>query len=322
MSSKFTKCGGIIGFLFSLKKIINKVLPDRIVIAWDGFNAGKLRYNIYKPYKISRGKDFENENRAIYTEGTGSPEDMERFEVYRQKLALQNILEEMFIRQVEVDYIEADDIIAQYVIKSESEDDDEHIYIFSKDKDYLQLMSEKVSIITNDNLFVFNRQQYEEKYGHTLENELLMKSFEGDKGDDIGGVLGITRDTLMKYFPAIKTEKYTYARLREEAYEAKKDKKIGKRKIYDKVIQAEYVLYRNAKLMNLKKPFLSNEAIKQVNVVKNGILDDSREITSAIGLFREEGLMNYVGEEYSQDFFSTFYMVMLKEKEYAQKMKL
>lgn len=322
MSSKFTKCGGIIGFLFSLKKIINKVLPDRIVIAWDGFNAGKLRYNIYKPYKISRGKNFENENRAIYTEGTGSPEDMERFEVYRQKIALQNILEEMFIRQVEVDYIEADDIIAQYVIKSESEADDEHIYIFSKDKDYLQLMSEKVSIITNDNLFVFNRQQYEEKYGHTLDNELLMKSFEGDKGDDIAGVLGITRDTLMKYFPSIKTEKYTYARLREEAYEAKKDKKIGKRKIYDKVIQAEHVLYRNAKLMNLKKPFLSNEAVKQVNVVKNGILDDSREITSAISLFREEGLMNYVGEEYSQDFFSTFYMVMLKEKEYAQKMKL
>lgn len=315
-----TKCGGIIGFLFSLKKVINKVLPDRIVIAWDGFNAGKLRYNVYKPYKISRGKDFENENRAIITEGTGSPEDMERFEIYRQKIALQNILEEMFIRQVEVDYIEADDIIAQYVLKSE--DDDEEIFIFSKDKDYLQLMSDKVHIIVSENLYTFNRQQYEEKYGHTLENELLMKCFDGDKGDDIGGVDGITRNTLMKYFPAIKTEKYTYARLRDEAYEAKKDKKTGKRKIYDKIIQAEHVLYRNAKLMNLKKPFLSNDAIKQVNIVKNGILDDSREITSAISLFRKEGLMGYVGEEYSQDFFSTFYMVMLKEKEYAQKMKL
>lgn len=313
-------CGGTVGFLFSLKAVINKILPDRVVIAWDGFHAGKFRYEIYKPYKISRGSNFENEDRAIMTGGSGSPKDMEFYEMTKQKIILKNILDELFIRQMEVDYVEADDLIAQYILRSES--DDEEIFIYSRDGDYLQMISDKVSVITPDCVWIFNREQYEKKFGHSLENELLMKCFEGDDSDDISGVQGITRETLMKYFPSIKTDKYTYKRLVEECYEAKKDKKIGKRKIYDKIIQAEEILYRNARLMNLNKPFVNKEAIELVDTVKHAVLDDSRDITSAMGLFREEGLMFHVGEEYAQSFFSPFYMIMTKEKEYAKKMKI
>lgn len=313
-------CGGVVGFMFSLKKIINKILPDRVVIAWDGFHAGKLRYDIYPPYKANRNKDWENEDRAIASDGTGSPEDMEKLEFLKQKILTQNIMDEMFVRQVEVDYVEADDIIAQYVLKSE--EDEEIIYIFSRDKDYLQLISDKVFIITSDSLWTMNKEEYEKKYGHTIENELLFKCFEGDKGDYIAGIKGITRDTLITYFPNIAKEKYLYSRLVEECYEAKKDKKTGKRKVYDKIIQAEHDLYRNAKLMNLKKPFLNPEAKKMVDVVKHGTLDDTREIMSAISLFKSAGLMTYIGEEFSQDFFSPFYMLMSKEKEYSNKMKM
>ncbi len=319
-SSNGNLCGGVTGFMLSLKTIINKVLPDRVVIAWDGFHSGKLRYDIYPQYKKSRGKNWDSEDRAIANEGTGSPEDMEKFEFMKQKILTQNILDEMFIRQIEVDYVEADDLIAQYVLRSE--EDDEMIYIFSRDKDYLQLISDKVYIITSDSAWVFNRQEYESKYGHTLENELLFKCFEGDDGDDIGGVNGITRNTLIKYFPNIAKEKYLYSQLVEECYEAKKDKKTGKRKVYDKIIEAEHDLYRNAKLMNLKKPFLNSEAIKLVEIVKHGTLDETREIMSAISLFKKEGLMMYVGEEFSNEFFSPFYMLMSKEKEFSNKMKI
>lgn len=319
-SSTGNLCGGVVGFMFSLKSTINKILPDRVVIAWDGFHAGKLRYDVYPPYKASRGKDWLNEDRAIATNGTGSPEDMEKFEFIKQKILTQNIMDELFVRQIEVDYVEADDIIAQYVLKSENDDD--QIYIYSRDKDYLQLISEKVSIITSDSLWIFNREEYEKKYGHTLDNELLFKSFEGDRGDGIAGVNGITRKTLINFFPNIAKEKYLYSRLVEECYEAKKDKKNGKRKIYDKIIEAEHDLKRNGRLMNLKKPFLNIEAVKLVDVVKYGTLDETRDITSAMSLFTKEGLMVYVGEEFSQDFFSPFYMLMSKEKEYSNKMKM
>lgn len=318
-SSTGVLCGGVVGFMFNLKNVINKILPDRVVIAWDGFHAGKLRYKIYPPYKISRGKNFENEDRAILNQGAGSSEDMERYELLKQKVLTKQIMDELFVRQMEADYIEADDLIAEYILKSE--DDDEIIYVYSKDKDYLQLISDKVFIITSDSLQIFNRESYEQKYGHTLENELLFKCFEGDDGDDIEGVNGITRNTLIKFFPNIVKEKYLYSRLVEECYEAKKDKKTGKRKVYDKIIQAEHVLYRNAKLMNLKKPFLNAEAKKEVEITKYGILDDTRDIESAMSIFSESGLMIYVGQEYATDFFSTFYMLMSKEKEHSKKMK-
>lgn len=313
-------CGGTVGFLFSLKAVINKILPDRVVVAWDGYHAGKFRYDIYKPYKISRGQNFASEDRAIMTGGAESPKAMEMYEMTRQKIILQNILDELFIRQMECDYVEADDLIAQYILRSEN--DDEQIYIYSRDGDFPQLVSDKVKVITPDCVWVFDKEQYEKKFGHIVENELLMKCFEGDDADDISGVIGVTREKLMEYFPAIKTEKYSYGRLVEECYEAKKDKKIGKRKIYDKIIGAEEILYRNAKLMNLKKPFLSYEAIGLVDTVKHAVLDDTREIKSAMDLFREEGLMYHVGEQYADSFFSAFYMIMTKEKEYAKKMKI
>ena len=160
------------------------------------------------------------------------------------------------------------------------------------------------------------------KYGHTIENELLFKCFEGDPGDDIAGVNGITRNTLIKFFPDVAKEKYTYKKLVEECYEAKKNKKFAKRKVYDKIIGASDELYRNAKLMNLKNPFLSEDAKRLVDVVKHGTLDETREITNAMSLFTKEGLMIYVGQEYAQDFFSPFYMLMSKEKEYSNRMKM
>jgi DNA polymerase-1 len=320
-SSTGNLCGGIMGFILSMKSVMNKILPDRVIVAWDGFNGGKLRYNIYPPYKANRNKNWDLEERMIFNEGiTMDEEERVKFEIFKQKILLSNILDELFVRQMETDFIEADDLIAQYVLKSE--DDDEQIYIYSKDGDYKQLISEKVFLINPDHFGVMDRKSYEEKFGHTLDNELLFKCFEGDDSDKIEGVNGITRNTLIKYFPNIAKNKYLYKQLIEECYEYKKDKKIGKRKVYDKIIESEHVLYRNAKLMNLKKPFLNSEARKLVDVVKHGTLDDSREILSAISLATKEGLMIHIGSQYIDVYFSPFYALMTKEKEYSNKMKM
>ena len=321
LSSNGHLCGAVMGFLLSLKSVMNKVLPDRVVIAWDGFNGGKLRQSVYPEYKSSRNKDWEAEKKMIMNEGnTMDPDEREKYEIFRQKIIIKNILDELFIRQMEVDFIEADDLIAQYILRSE--EDDEQIFIYSRDRDFLQLISEKVHIITPDNLVPLNKKTYEEKYGNIVENELLFKCFEGDHGDDIGGVHGITRETLIRYFPNISKEKYLYKQLIEECYEAKKDKKLGKRKIYDKIIQAEHILYRNAKLINLKKPFLNAEAKRIVEVVKHGTLENDRQIGEAISIINEEGIMVHIGAQYIDYFLSPFYSVMAKEKEFTSKMKI
>jgi hypothetical protein len=56
--------------------------------------------------------------------------------------------------------------------------------------------------------------------------------------------------------------------------------------------------------------------------VKYGILDDTREITSAVSYLMKEGLIDIIGLEYIDSYLAPFYMVMTKEKEYANKMKI
>jgi 5'-3' exonuclease len=284
---------------------------------WDGFHSGKLRYDIYPPYKANRNKDWEKTQKAIATDGLYNPQDLERVEMLKQKIQVQNYLDELYVRQVEVDLIEADDLIAQYILRSKS--DDEEIIVFSRDKDYLQLISDKVSVMTSDSAFFVNKEEYESKYGHIIDNELLFKCFEGDKSDKIEGVKGITRETLIKYFPNIKKEKYLYSRLVEESLEAQKKKKL---KIYDKVLESESILYRNARLMNLKKPFLNDEAISKVDAVKHGILGDDRSVEKAVSLFIRDGMISHLQNGSLEDFFSPFYRVMTKEIEYSKNMKI
>lgn len=309
-------CGGSFGFIDSLRSVTSKILPDRVVVMWDGFHSGKLRYEIYPPYKANRNKDWERTEKAIATDGLYNPQDLERVEFLKQKIQIQNYLDELYIRQLEVDFIEADDLIAQYVLKSEN--DDEEIIIFSGDKDYLQLISDKVSVLTPNSVFTLNKKEYESKYGHTIDNELLFKCFEGDPSDKIEGVKGINREILIKYFPNIAKEKYLYSQLVEESLENKKKKKL---KIYDKIIEAESILYRNARLMNLRKPFLNDEARSKVDAIRYGTLGEDRSIEKAVSLFIKDGMIGHLENGSLEDFFSPFYRIMTKEVEYSKEMK-
>ena len=131
-------CGGSFGFIDSIRSVISKVLPDRVIVMWDGFNAGKLRYEIYKPYKANRKKDWDAEYHAISTDGINSPEDREKVEMILQKQVINEFLEKFYIRFLEVKNIEADDLIAYYILNSQIEN--EEIIIYSRDKDFLQLI--------------------------------------------------------------------------------------------------------------------------------------------------------------------------------------
>lgn len=307
-------CGATFGFLDSTRSIINKIIPDRVIVAWDGFNSGKLRYNVYKPYKANREKNWESEARVIATEGSGSYKDKEDFEILRQKIEVQTYLDELYVRQLEEDYIEADDLIAYYIIGNKNPN--EHIYIYSRDGDFNQLVSENVSIINPDSLDIITIKNFKQKFGYIVENALLFKCFVGDDADDVPGIKGIGINTLLKYFPDMANEKYTYKRLVDECYENKKKKKL---KTFDKIIQAEDELYRNAMLMNLKKPFLNQKAIESVDSVRSLEMDIDRSIETAMDMFIKDGFSNFVGNNYISTFFGPFYSLKAKELEFLQK---
>ena len=315
-------CGGTYGFLDSTKAVMNKIIPDRVVVAWDGFHAGKMRYNIFKGYKAKREKDWESETRIIATEGLGNSEDADKFQMLIQKMDVQTYLEELFVRQMEVDYVEADDLIAYYIM--ESKNPDEHIYIFSRDQDFYQLISEKVSIISPDSFEIITIHNFKEKMGFCVENALLVKCIEGDDADEITGIGGVKRATLLEHFPAMADEKYTYRRLIDEAcviQDARISGKPKKKRLskLDTIIESETIVYRNATLMNLKKPFLNQEAIDIVKAVVTQPLDCDRSIESALEMFMKDGFNRFVGDNNISYFFGPFYNLKAKEKEYEIK---
>lgn len=310
-SAKGELCGGSFGFLESLKNVINRVLPDRIVVMWDGMDSGILRYDIYKPYKAKRKEYCRNEEHALQTNGQDSEKDKERFELIRQKLVINEFLNEFHIRHLEVREIEGDDLIAYYILASRIQD--EEIIIYSRDQDYLQLVSKKVSILNPDNLELVTIENFKKIFGYTHENALLFKCFEGDNSDEIGGVNGVTTEKLLEYFPRMADEKYMYDRLVEECYDKKREKKI---KFFDKIIEARRILYRNATLMNLKHPFVNEETKKEMVKIIYGKFDDERTINNAMTLFFRYGFNKFVGNEYLDLFFTPFYRIMNKEKEF------
>lgn len=314
MSANFKLCGGTYGFLDSLRAAMNRVMPDRVVVGWDGFLAGKLRYNIYKPYKANRNKNWESEKTILKVSDIVNYEDKEKFEILSQKIDTQAYLEELFIRQIEEDYVEADDLIASYILNNK--DPDVHFYIYCRDRDFNQLISENVSIINPDYVDIITINNFREKKGYIVENELLFKCFEGDKSDGIPGINGISKNTLIKLFPSIIDEKYTYKRMVEECYELKKKKKL---KTYDKIIDSELELYRNAKLMNLKAPFMNQSAVDAVKEIRDMPLNLDLSIEQAMNMFAKDGFNQFIGDSNLSFFFGPFYSLMAKEKEFSLK---
>jgi len=316
MESNGYLCGGSFGFIESIKSVISKILPDRVIVMWDGFNAGKMRYEIYKPYKANRKKDWDAEYNAIFTDGLESENDRVRYEIILQKEVVKEFLEILCVRNLEIKYIEADDLIAYYILNSQIPD--EEIIIYSRDKDYLQLVSEKVSILNPDNFELITIKNFKDIFGYVVENALLFKCFDGDTSDKIGGVNGVTSETLLKEFPRMAEEKYMFNRLVEECYNKKRDKKL---KFYDKIIESRNIVYRNASLMNLKKPFVNDEVKIEMEKIMYQPLEINFTIKAALDLFISKGFLKFVKNDCLDLFFAPFFRIVNKEKEYSVNFK-
>lgn len=312
-------CGGSFGFLESLRKVVNNILPDRTIVMWDGSAGGKLRHDIYPNYKSNRNKSFDEESYHLTPEQI-SEEDRKKYSILQQKIKIKNYLEELFVRQVECDCIEADDLIGKYVLDKSS---DEEIIIFSADHDYYQLISETVSVLRPSDDVLITKKNFQKIFGFIQENILTLRCFEGDTSDCISGVDGIAFKTLVKHFPKFVEEEYTIDRFIEEAVDLYSNSK-KKTKSLEKIIGCRKIFERNKKLMNLKAPFVNEQAINEVNDIRECIIVGhesfvDRSITNAMQMFIKDGYNTLVWNGDIELFFRPFYRLVSKEKEYAKK---
>lgn len=317
-SNKGEQCNGVVGFLESLGSIANKIMPDRIVVVWDGDMSGKLKHDIYPLYKAGH-KEWDEE---YYFKTAEKIDDELKSKVScsNQKRKIKNLIENLFIRQSEVEYIEGDDLIALYCLKKQ---EDEHVIIYSRDKDYYQLISETVSVLRPADGIILTPKNFKGLFGFTHLNCLMLKCFEGDDSDGVPGVPGLALKTILKYFPKFKDEEYTIERFIEEAIEIYSSGK-KKLKTIETVMGSRKIVERNKKLMDLKNPIVNQEAIEEIEMIKDCVLAKEggyvdRSMKDAMHDVIAEG---YVRHMYNQDinkFFLPFHRIAAKEKEYTQK---
>ena len=267
--------GGLTGFLRSLGYIIKLVRPTRVIIAFDGQGSSTNKRYIYPDYKANRGL-----NRVTNWDSFESQKD-ESEAITSQIVRLIYYLKTLPVDLISIDKIEADDVIGYITGKLDGE-----ITIMSSDKDYLQLVSDKITVYSPTKKKFYDRDLVLNEFGVTPKNFLTQKILLGDSGDNVPGVKGLGSKTMLKSFPELGTEE-------EISLDDILSKCEGKKKIFESIKNYEFQLRINKRLMDLKDPNIPEEAIEEINSV---LLEAKKVFNSQdfLDLYREDELGNSI----------------------------
>ena len=164
-----TNTGAIFGFMNMFIKAIEDNSPNYVAVAFD-FSKHTFRTKLFDEYKGTR-KETPPELRSQFP-------------------LLKNLLKKMNVKVFEQEGVEADDIIGTISKKTNLE-----TYILSGDKDLLQLINDKTSVlltrkgITDTQKFTPETLKREM---NLLPSQIIdLKSLKGDASDNIPGVKGV-----------------------------------------------------------------------------------------------------------------------------------
>jgi len=267
--------GGLTGFLRSLGYTIKLVRPTRVIIVFDGQGGSTNKRYIYPQYKANRGLT------RVTNWDTFESQQEESESITNQIVRLIEYLKQLPIDLISIDKIEADDVIGHIVGKLNGE-----VTIVSSDKDYLQLVTDKVSIYSPIKKKFYDRELVLKEFGVTPKNFLTQKILLGDQGDNVPGVKGVGSKTMLKNFPELGTEQ-------EVSIDDILSKCTGKKKIFEDIKNYEHQLRINKRLMDLKDPNIPDEAIEEI---KSMLLDPYKAFNSQefINLYHDDELGNTI----------------------------
>jgi len=225
-SSDGEHVGGISGFLMSVGSAIKSINPTRVVIVFDGKNGSARRRALYPEYKANRKVKIRlNRDEAI------DKQDNQ----LAQLLRLTNYLEVMPFTTIVVDGSEADDVIA-YISNDYLVNKDSQVFIMSSDKDFMQLVDDRVHVWSPTKKSMFYTDDVKSTYGILPSNFALFRALIGDDSDNIPGATGVGAKTLIEKFPKFIEEPMTIDEFFIYTNELASNSKA---KIYQKVLESE-----------------------------------------------------------------------------------
>jgi DNA polymerase-1 len=185
--------GGLSGFLKSLGATIRMVNPTRVVVVFDGKGGSQRRKEIYSNYKEGRAIKSRL-NRVVGFEDIDDEQSSIKYQLFRVFSYLQNLP----LTILSIDKIEADDVIAYL-----SSYFKEKCVILSNDRDFLQLVSDRVGVYLPTKKKMYTPENLLEETGIWCENYIIYKSILGDKSDNVVGIKGIGDKSILKHFPIL-----------------------------------------------------------------------------------------------------------------------
>lgn len=184
--------GAIFGFVNMFLKLVDKYKPDYVVAAFDR-KAPTFRKKMYEGYKATRKP---------------MPE-----ELACQLEPLKRLLRAMKVQIAEIDGFEADDILGTLSKRSKCK-----TYIVTGDRDSLQLIDEKTTVLMTkkgiSEIVEYDEARLKED-GFTPSQIIDLKSLMGDSSDNIPGVAGIGEGTATKLLAEYGTLDNIYAHIDE-----------------------------------------------------------------------------------------------------------
>ena len=298
--------GGLYHFVNTLRRFIEEDNYDKVIVVWDGENNSSQRRLIYADYKMNRRQSLNEQKKESYDW------QMSRIKQY---------LEDMFIRQLEVEGCEADDVIAYYCNISE----DEHKTIFSSDKDLTQLISEKVTIYSpSEKKYLKQGEKINLKdISIPHENIKTFKIISGDKSDNVDGIQYMGEKTIVKLFPEIVDKVLTVEDIlsqAEELHSSDKNNRALQNLLSGKTksgVYGEEFFLINKKLIDLSDPIISEEGKEEVEDYYRESLDpDGRGYKNLMRMMMDDGIFKYLPKRDDAwvNFLQPFMKLTRKEK--------
>ena len=248
-------CGGITGFLLSTAATIRNLNPSRVVIVFDGKGGSHRRKKVYADYKGGR----TGLTRLNRLSGYEDIEDQQQ-SMKKQFVRLYEYLQNLPVTLLQVDYVEADDLMAwmaNHYFKKE-------VVLLSSDKDFLQLVNERIKVYSPVKKVMYDEPLVKEEWGVIPQNLVWYRVIMGDTSDNIKGVNGIGAKTILGKMDFLNEGELDYngfvAGIKENC-----DEKLSK-----KLLDSIQTIELNYDLMQLKSPDISTSITSNIrNILDN-----------------------------------------------------
>jgi 5'-3' exonuclease len=247
VNSNGVHIGGLGGFFRSLGALIRTIQPTQVYMVFDGVGSSNIRKNIIPEYKSNR-----NTSRITKHELFDNLEEEDDSKI-NQIVRIIQYLKTLPVKTVSLPTVEADDIIA-YLSSTLPTKPEDRVFIVSSDKDYLQLISDKVIVYRPIEKEYYTTDTVKEKFNVTPHNFLLYKLLMGDNSDGVTGIKGLGAKGLFKRFPELTTQDLSFDDLINLA-----EAKLKEHIIYARVLHDIPLLEDKYKVMDLSNPMMDDK---------------------------------------------------------------